>query len=103
MGLLTIAMCSSVTWAQDVSLQESNAPTEREALDQHASEKPTFRLFQHGIWQPENQLKPVTGAPTNHEGTKTNLHPGSRKKTRPTLWVARRSNLAGIAVQSYGC
>ncbi|CAO1651537.1 MAG: lytic transglycosylase domain-containing protein [Desulfuromonadales bacterium] len=75
MGLLTIAMCSSVTWAQDVSLQESNAPTEREALDQHASEKPTFRLFQHGIWQPENQLKPVTGAPTNHEGTKTNLQP----------------------------
>ncbi len=74
-GLLTIALCSSVAWAQDVSLQGSNTPTERESLDQPASEKPLFQLFQHGMWQPAKQLKPVTRAPTNHEDTRSNLQP----------------------------
>ena len=74
-GLFTIGLCSSVAWAQDLSLQESNGASVPEPGDQQVAGNSTFQLFQHGIWQPENQLKPVTGAPTNHEGAKTNLQP----------------------------
>ncbi len=74
-GLLTIVLCSSAAWAQDVSLQESNGAPATETLNQQTDEKSAFQLFQHGIWQPAKQLKPVTGTPKNHEGARTNLQP----------------------------
>jgi len=91
MGLLTIGFCSSVAWAQDVSLQESNGAPVTEPGDQQADGNSTFQLFQHGIWQPERQLMPATGAPPAYEGARTKVK--KRKLTELSRSASSRRSI----------
>lgn len=66
-------LCSSVAWAQDVSLQERNGAPATKTLDQQTGGSITFQLFQHGIWQPVIPLQPVPKTTAVHDGARANL------------------------------
>ncbi|OAO00805.1 hypothetical protein A8B75_17570 [Sphingomonadales bacterium EhC05] len=68
-----IGLCSSVAWAQDVSLRESNGARVTEPGDQQADGNSTFQLFQHGIWQPGKPLRPSPGASATHDDIRTKV------------------------------
>ncbi|ASK87141.1 MULTISPECIES: lytic transglycosylase domain-containing protein [Alphaproteobacteria] len=90
-GLLTITLCSSVAWAQDVSLQESNGGPTTELGDQQADENSTFQLFQHGIWQPANPLQTIPRTSAVHDDARTNLQ--KRKLSRLSRTASSRRTI----------
>jgi soluble lytic murein transglycosylase-like protein len=90
-GLFSVALCSSVAWAQDVSLQESHEVPATKTLDQQAGKNSAFQLFQHGIWQSENPLQPILRTSAVHDGTRTNLQ--KRKLTRLSRTASSRRSI----------
>ena len=90
-GLFTIGLCSSVAWAQDVSLQESNGAPVPELGDQQVAENSTFQLFQHGIWSSENPLLPVSKKSAVHHGPRSNLQ--KKKLTRLSQTASSRRSI----------
>ena len=91
MGLFTITLCSSVAWAQDVSLQENNSAPVTELGNQQTGGNSTFQLFQHGIWQPERPLQPVSKASAVHDGARNNLQ--KKKPTRLSRTASFRRSI----------
>ena len=91
LGLLTITLCSSVAWAQDVRLQDSNNDRASETQGQQTAEQSTFQLFQHGIWQPEIPLQPTARTSATHDNIRTKLK--KRKLIRLSRLASSRRSI----------
>ena len=91
LGLFAIGLCSSVAWAQDVSLPESNGAPVTELGDQQAEGNSTFQLFRHGIWHPEIPLQSIARTSAVHDGARADLQ--KRKLARLSRSASSRRTI----------
>lgn len=66
-----MVLCSSMAWAQDLSIQDGNDERASETQGQQTAEQSTFQLFQHGIWQPSIPIQPIPRSAVTNEVVKT--------------------------------